>query len=542
MNTMRQVLCTALCLAGLPIALSAAESAEPAEAAEPVIGLVLPATESDTALARALTDYIPHVMRAHGTPGLALAVGRNGRVIYRAGFGFKDIQNQVPMNPDTTFFTGSMAKAVIATAAMQLVEQKVLELDAPVNQYLQTFQIENPLGGGEVTLRHLLTHRSGLSTNPGGGLTAEPDTAVPLEKYLIEAYENAPELNNAYHGSLLPTWGSPVGEKWAYSNRGTATIGYLVEITNPDGLALEEYLENNIFAPLGMSNTQHPRVLSAAHTRPDLWQRRSYGNTRAGRFLFGDSHKIGDEAPAGGIISTVVDFVRLPMAFMATEAPKGARIASRKTLAAMLEPAFSVGAYDQGLMWKLDRAENGRPFRFWHPGGAPNGHTNVFGGWPELNVATVIHTNSWPISSERYVDIHQVEDFIVRWLGEEETLGKPPEFRTWAWKTSYVLGLLSVEAEAAVAGPRSEFEAYLDTRIERASYAYQNPAVSGLWDESGFRAGVADAFPETGEMTMVRVEELANGAMKISRGDFLEIYERLGGSGSMIPSFWADQR
>ncbi|MBO9453036.1 serine hydrolase [Tropicibacter sp. R16_0] len=495
-------------------------------------------SEGEAALARALTDYIPHVMRQHSTPGLAIAVSQDRRIIYDAGFGYKDIQSRAPMTADTTFFTGSMAKTVVAFAAMQLVEEGVLELDVPVNQYLTAFQIENPLGGGDVTLRHLLTHQTGLSTNPGGGLFPAEQPVPLLEEHLTNSYENAPEFNLLYHGTLSPTWGAPVGEKWQYSNRGTATIGYLVEIMNPDGLSLEAYLDQKVFGPLSMNDTQHPVLITEEYTRADLWERRSLGNTRVGQFLFGDSHKIGLEAPAGGIITTVSDFVRLPMAFIEGGTLDGGTIAAPETIEAMLTPAFDVGDYDQGLMWKLDRDENDHPFRFWHPGGAPNGHTNVFGGWPALGMATVMHTNSWPISSGRYEDMYQIEDFILRWKAEEQELGHPPEFRSWAWKTSYVLALLSVEAEASVGTPRSHFEEYLDTRITLGSVRYGHPSMSNLWDENGFRAGVTDAFPATGEVTMSHIENLANGGLAISKGDFLEIYANLGGAGSMIPNFW----
>ncbi|MGI9437069.1 MAG: serine hydrolase domain-containing protein [Geminicoccaceae bacterium] len=498
------------------------------------------ASESDLALARALTDYIPHVMRHHGTPGLAIAVGRDGRVIFEAGFGFKDVKNRTPMTHDTTFFTGSMAKTVTATAAMQMVEKGAIELDAPVNTHLEAFQIENPLGGGDVTVRHLLTHMAGMSSNVGGGMTSQFDNLLSLEDRLTELYSNSAEFNASFHGTLLPTWGGAVGEKWQYSNAGTATLGYLVEVTNPEGLNFEDYLQTYVFEPLGMESTQHPVLLIEEQTRADLWTRRSIGNSRAGKFLMPDHHKVASEAPAGGMITTVGDFVRFPMAFFAGGSLSGGYIAAPETLAAMIEPQFDVGNYDQGLMWKLDRAEDGRPFRFWHPGGAPNGHTNVFGGWPDLGIATAMHTNSWPITAGRYLDMYQIEAFILRWLAEEEALGHSPEFHSWVWKTSYVIGLISVEAEAFAGASRADFEASLEDRIAFASYAYGHPSNSSRWSEDGYRAGVADALLGGGELTAPRLEELANGAMAITKGDFLEIYAKLGGAGSLIPGYWSD--
>lgn len=215
-------------------------------------------TDSNQALAKALNDYIPYVMRKHGTPGLIMAVGRDGKMIYEAAFGYKDIVNQQPMTTDTTFFTGSMAKTYIAIAALQLVEQGVMDLNAPVNTYLNAFQISNPLGEREVTLYDLLTHRSGLSSNVGGGLTSDFDNVRSLEDVLAGVYSNEHEFNDTFHRSQLLTWSAKVGEKWQYSNTGTATIGYLVETMNPEGFDLETYMQRKVFEPLDMENTQHP--------------------------------------------------------------------------------------------------------------------------------------------------------------------------------------------------------------------------------------------------------------------------------------------
>src|SRR5262249_11506777 len=119
----------------------------------------------DQQLVAVLKESIPHVLRLLGTPGLNLAVARHGQGIWEDAFGFADLERKIPMTKAPVFHSGSMGKTYTATAVMQLVEQGVLELDAPVNRYFTAFQVKNPLGGRDVTIRDLLTHRSGLAGN-----------------------------------------------------------------------------------------------------------------------------------------------------------------------------------------------------------------------------------------------------------------------------------------------------------------------------------------------------------------------------------------
>src|ERR1700730_16834262 len=107
----------------------------------------------------ALKDYIPHVLRYYGTPGLNLAIARDGGVIWEAAFGYADLEHKVPMTPDTVLHSGSMAKPYTATAVMQLVESGMMGLDDPINEYLLQFKIDNPRGNRAITFRDLLTHR-----------------------------------------------------------------------------------------------------------------------------------------------------------------------------------------------------------------------------------------------------------------------------------------------------------------------------------------------------------------------------------------------
>ena len=181
--------------------------AAPAQEARPIPLAELAApglSPSDLRLIAALRDYIPHVLRQNGTPGLNLAVARHHQIIWRAGFGYADLERKTPMTPRTVFHSGSMGKTYTATAVMQLVEQGVMELDQPVNRYLKDFQIKDPLGDREVTLRDLLTHRSGLTGNAAGSDYLPPQ---PLAQHVKETYGRT--AFREYSGAI-PLWSAKV--------------------------------------------------------------------------------------------------------------------------------------------------------------------------------------------------------------------------------------------------------------------------------------------------------------------------------------------
>ena len=147
----------------------------------------------------ATRDYVRHLMRAHGTPGLNLAMGYRGELIWEAGFGYADVAAGTPMTPETVYHSGSLGKTYTATAIMHLVDRGVIALDDPISDHLP-FEVHNPLGDRDVTVRDLLTHRSGLS---GGGAKGVWDKPVPLEEALQASYDGdtSPLL-----GGTTPFW------------------------------------------------------------------------------------------------------------------------------------------------------------------------------------------------------------------------------------------------------------------------------------------------------------------------------------------------
>ena len=263
-------------------------------------------TENETRLIRALEADIPHILRLTGAPGLNLAIARRGGLIWEAGFGFADLERRIPMTAATVTHSGSMGKTYTATAVMQLMEQGVIGLHEPINRYLKAFQIHNPLGDREITAYDLLTHRSGLTSDAAGSLLTTPP---PLGEFLKREY--AEPMFETYERSVVPRWSAKVGEKFLYSNFGIATLGYLVEVTNPERLSFSDYVQRHIIDPLGMRSTQFPAVQDAVHIRPEIFARLSSGYARLGAVHIPTPPIYFACFPAGTVVTTPGDHVKL---------------------------------------------------------------------------------------------------------------------------------------------------------------------------------------------------------------------------------------
>ncbi len=495
-------------------------------------------TAGDQRLIESLRSFIPEAMREQGTPGLAIALARRGEVIWEEGFGYADLESGQRMTSQTVTRSGSMGKTYTATAVLQLVERGVLTLDEPVNRYFgDQLSVTNPLGEREITARDLLTHRSGLAVNAGGSELVAP---LPLGEHLRRGY--ARKMFESYEGTLVPRWTAKVGEKFQYSNFGVATLGYLVEVTNPERLSFSDYVQKHLIDPLGMTSTQFPPVQDAEYVRPDLFARLSTGYAQLGAVhLPTPAIYIGDY-PAGTAVTTPGDHIRLLLAYMNGGSYHGYRLLAPETVTQMLTPqapaaAGSEGGSQIGLIWRL--ANVGKPdFNFGHGGAHMYGWTNTFAAYPDQGFAVAIFTNHWPMRHERYREHGLIADFISGWLAREQKhLEWQPPAASWAWKRSYVMGLTFVEQLQGGLGVATELEPDAIERMAR-SVAERSGAVGdtggALFDPDGFRAGVADM--RAVRMTPAGLREfLESPRMKVALEELELIDLELGGNGSPFP-------
>jgi CubicO group peptidase (beta-lactamase class C family) len=214
--------------------------------------------------------------------GLTLAVRIGSDPVYVGGYGLADIASQRPAEGSTVYQIGSTTKIFTAAAIMQLVEQGELDLDDLVSDHIPNL----PATMRAVQVHHLLGHTSGL---PDLG-----DAAL----YLDYSREYTPhELMALYSNDLEPDFAP--GSRFRYSNLGYHLLGVLIE--NVSGLTYGEYLQQNIFNPLGLNSTTYC-------TTPPATMAQGY-RVSQGEFRSTESSNMSIAYAAGGICSTASDLM-----------------------------------------------------------------------------------------------------------------------------------------------------------------------------------------------------------------------------------------
>jgi CubicO group peptidase (beta-lactamase class C family) len=250
--------------------------------------------------------------------GMAVAVVKDGQLFFSKGYGYADVEEQRPVSPSETLFrAASVSKLFVWTAVMQLVEQGRLDLDADIQPYLD-FELPNAFDR-PVTLRHLMTHTPGFEDQGDGFFVRTPEEVRPLDEFLA--------LN-------VPVQVFPPGEISAYSNYGAALAAYVVE--RETGLSFNEYVEANIFAPLGMADSTFRQP-----PPPGLAERLSTSYLyNGGRYQAGGFEYI-PLYPAGSLSTTAEGIVPFMIAHLQNGSYQGARILAEDTARAMHALTFT---------------------------------------------------------------------------------------------------------------------------------------------------------------------------------------------------------
>ncbi|HEV2328625.1 MAG TPA: serine hydrolase [Verrucomicrobiae bacterium] len=217
-------------------------------------------------------------------PGLAVLVAQHGKILFEKGYGLADRAHHVAVIPQTTFRIGSITKQFTASAILKLQEEGKLSVDDKLSKYIPDFP-----RGDEVTLRHLLTHTSGIHS-----YTDEPD--------FMSRVTNATTTESVIEEMKKYPYDFDPGAKWSYDNSGYMLLGYIVEKVS--GQSYGDFLRENFFEPLGMIET------GVYHARPGPPHEAlgySLGTKGFKRALNWDMSWAGG---AGALYSTVEDLYR----------------------------------------------------------------------------------------------------------------------------------------------------------------------------------------------------------------------------------------
>jgi D-alanyl-D-alanine carboxypeptidase len=325
---------------------------------------------TDAAIIAAADELAAQALSQTGAAGLSVAVARNGKVILSKGYGLAEVEHDVKADGDSMFRMGSITKQFTAAAIMRLVEQGKIGLDDPITKYVPGYNTQ----GREITLRHLLTHTSGIKsyTEVKRVMVDEPEREFTHQE-MLDMVQNEPL-------AFEP------GTGFDYSNTGYYLLGMVIEsVSGRDYCA---YLQDEFFGPLGLTRTR-------CDSNTEIIKGRAQGYTVTdGKPVNDRGLATGTTFAAGGLLASARDLV------VWAEALASGKVVSAASYELMSTPAALTGggAHDYGLGLFIDSLDGHA--RIQH-GGDIFGFNSMLAWFPDDGVTVAVMSNSLPISSTR---------------------------------------------------------------------------------------------------------------------------------------------
>lgn len=317
--------------------------------------------------------------------GVAAVIASREGALYLGGFGFADLEREIPITTDTVFRIGSVSKTMTALAAMQLWEKGRFRLDDAVNDHLRAYRIEAPdPEWPPVTVWHLLTHSSGIELVQRRDSFWWLDDTRPIPP-LAEWYRSCLRLDK------------PPGSERLYNNNGYATLGQMIE--DVSGQRFESYMVDKVFEPLGMSHSDYVPSQRVTQRRAVSYQ-----------FASGDIDSVeGVDVvfrPAGAAMVSLGDMGRYLVALLRGGSNDHGCVVESSTLDRMLTPQAEEGELQRQGLGFFVRDADGRRWA-WHTGGWAEGQTSVLLFVPSegLGVAILANTRDIDTPGERHMDV-----------------------------------------------------------------------------------------------------------------------------------------
>ena len=325
---------------------------------------------TDAAIAAAADRLAAEALSKTGAAGLSVAVARNGKVILSKGYGLAEVEHDVKADRDSMFRMGSITKQFTAAAIMRLVEQGKVGLDEPIAKHLPEYNMQ----GRVITIRHLLTHTSGIKSY------------TELKRVMVDE----PEREFSHQEMLGMVQNEPLafepGTKFAYCNTGYYLLGMIIEKVS--GKVYCAYLQDEFFRPLGLTHTR-------CDSNTEVIKGRAQGYTVAGERLVNDRGlATGTTFAAGGLLASAHDLV------VWADALAGGKVVSPASYKLMSTPFALVrgGANDYGFGLFIDSFDGHA--RIQH-GGDIFGFNSMLVRFPDDGVTVAVISNSMRVSSTR---------------------------------------------------------------------------------------------------------------------------------------------
>lgn len=324
---------------------------------------------------------IERKLKENAVPSMAVAVAKNGRILWEEGFGSADREKGVKASEQTLYSLASLTKPFTATGIMQLVEAHKIDLDAPIDRYMAPVALTYHGEWNKATVREVLSHTAGLPTFYHFHYQDDDDPMVSMQETIRR------------YGIVV----HQPGKIWEYSNLGYGILDYVT--AQVSGLAWEDYLRDRIFLPLGLKQTtpgmtQETQLFLAPRYDDET-------HRRLPPFDF-------DHRGASAIYSSVDDVVQFGMFYLKDRIPGQHSILSDAAIEEMKRPAnaeaVSGSQYKTlyGLGWQIE-SEHG--FQTFGHEGAMVGSTTILKLFPSEDLAIAVLTNTFNESA--VIDVEQ---------------------------------------------------------------------------------------------------------------------------------------
>jgi len=402
-----------------------------------------------------LAELAESVRAEWRAPGLAVAVVHDGSVVFARGFGLRDVENDLPVTPETVFPIGSATKPFTATSVALLVDDGKLDLDEPLLDRVPDFRLFEDYATLHTTARDLLCHRTGL---PG----------VYDLVWLTTPMSRAELLGRLRHMQA----NAGFRERFQYSNLGFTAAGVVVERIS--GMGWEDFVRQRIFEPLGMERTGFTVPENPSAEGWALPYRVVRGEVVPVAFRGGVAFdNVSAIGPAGSIASTVEDLARWVLLHLEGGTFQGKRLVSERMLTEMHSPQQVIRdpgyraltqAELYGLGWFVS---DHRGHRVIHHGGNIEGFSAVVSLMPDLDAGVVVLSNSMNLLG--YAISRNVYDRL---------LGLEP--RDWNTSLRELYSMIEQAFEAAAAPPISDPEAPPTRPLAAYAGSYVHPVFGSV--------------------------------------------------------------
>ena len=324
-----------------------------------------------------LEAYIEEAMATYDVPGAAVAVVRDGEVVYRGGFGVRELGGEEPVTPETLMMIGSTTKTMTTLLMATLVDEGVMAWDTPVVEILPSFRVADPAVTAQITMQHMVCACTG----------------VPRRDF--ELFFNSYSAEEIVESLATFEFFTDFGEAFQYSNQMVAAAGYLAALAagGEYGTLYEDYvalMQERVFDPIGMTATtfSFDRALAGEHATP-------HGQTLSGEYQvlpLEYERFVTPVAPAGAAWSNVVDMARyLIMELNRGVAADGTRVVSAENLEHTWEPQVPISAEaSYGLGWIVEEYKGVRVLSH---GGNTLGFTSELAFLPEVGLGISVLSN-----------------------------------------------------------------------------------------------------------------------------------------------------